>query len=204
MTSTRDFLLATLADPDALTSVVDRSYWHPNNFAKLVLLVDGDRVTRLHVWPAGTGRTGDCNPHGHRWSFTSTVLCGALEDVHYDDVTELDVDTAGSYVRYAFADRNTRDAMACVGPARLRRASARVRPAGTRYELSTDVVHTVRPLGSTLVASRVTQGPPELVTARVYGLPGVDVAAPGRALAIDEARELLTDVVTELSEVSRE
>lgn len=179
---------------DRASDVARRSYWHPNGFAKLVLQAGKDYKVRLHVWPAGDHRLGESNPHGHRWNFTSTVLCGdGLHDIHYREA-----DSGVTYERYQYAGGNVAGALTHVGTITLAKSGDRTIRAGDRYELDTSVVHTVQPLGNALVATLVVQGATLLTSAPVYGIPGVNVDEPGQAITADEVRELIRDVLAAL------
>jgi len=187
-----DGWLHTFDDAERALSVARRSYWHPNGFAKLVLQAGQGHKVRLHVWPAGTHRLGESNPHGHRWNFASTILCGdGLRDVHYSES-----DAGVKYERYQYVGGNVAGACTCVGAVRLVESETHDRRAGDRYALDTSVVHTVRPLGTALIATLVVQGAPILKNAPVYGIPGVNVDDPGRAITADEVRELVQGVLS--------
>lgn len=187
--------LRTFDDPARCADVARRSYWHFNGFAKLVLTVNPDHKVRLHVWPPGDDRRGESNPHGHRWNFASTVLCGdGLQDTHY-----VESDSGDPFVRYRYVGGNTAGALTHVGDVRLTQCDKRVICVGERYTVDTSVVHTVAPLGSSLIATLVVQGPPRQATAVVYGVPGVDVDEPGRPISADEVLELIRAVLGALS-----
>ncbi len=72
-----------LGSRSQLEAIAERSYWHPNGFAKLVL--DQRRFVgevRLHIWPA---HPHDEDIHGHSWTYESTVLAGELTEVVYQE-----------------------------------------------------------------------------------------------------------------------
>lgn len=74
-------LAGILGSRSQLEAIAERSYWHPNGFAKLVL--DQRRFVgevRLHIWPA---HPHDEDIHGHSWTYESTVLAGELTEVAY-------------------------------------------------------------------------------------------------------------------------
>ena len=75
----RPALAALLEDDRAIRSIAARSYAHGNGFNKVVLAEENGVVVRLHV---AEGASED-NIHDHRWSFASTVLTGALENVTF-------------------------------------------------------------------------------------------------------------------------
>ena len=182
--------LRTIRDERA-DYVARRSYWHPNGFAKLVLQTGRGYKVRLHVWPAGFGRIGETNPHGHRWNFASTILCGdGLYDTHYTES-----DSGMAYERYQYAGGNIAGALSHEATVHLAVSDERTIHTGLRYDLDTTVIHTVRPLGNALIATFVVQGAPLHESALVYGIPGINVDEPGKAISTEEVRQLITDVL---------
>jgi hypothetical protein len=179
--------LQTFDDAERAARVADRSYWHPNGFAKLVLQAGAAHKIRLHVWPAGDHRLGESNPHGHRWDFASTVLCGdGLEDVHYEESG-----TGLPYTRYRYVGCTlTPDA-----DVRLQKRDRTLVRTRETYEIDTSVIHTVRPLGTALVATLVAQGAAKLATAPVYCTPAVDVDEPVASIHAAEVRDLVRGVL---------
>lgn len=180
-------------DTAAVRSIAERSYWHPNGFAKLVLHTDVDHKLRLHVWPAGVGRLGESNPHSHRWDFASTVVAGA--GLHMVEYTESD--TRGShYDRYRYgADPADRAALVAAGSARLARLRSLHNRFGGVYSCDTDVVHTVAPIGDALTATLVVQGPQRTSSTVVYRPPGLGGDQPNGALTESDVRSLTGDVL---------
>jgi hypothetical protein len=74
-------LTAILGSPSRQEALAERSYWHPNGFAKLVLADDPQRgQVRLHVWP---DLPNDDDIHGHAWDYESTTVAGELTEVTY-------------------------------------------------------------------------------------------------------------------------
>jgi hypothetical protein len=177
-------------DPAQAEWVARRSYWHQNGFAKLVLRAADDHKVRLHVWPAGENRLGETNPHGHRWSFASTVLAGeGLATVNYAEAA-----TGRPYVRYRYVGDNGEGALTPVGNTclvQIDEAEVRTRE---RYVVDTSEVHTVAPLGTSLVATLLTQGRATVEAAPVYCAPGVPVDGPVREIAPEQVRGLIRDV----------
>jgi hypothetical protein len=187
-------------DDAAVAAIATRSYWHPNGFAKLILHAGagagagaGVRI-RLHVWPAaGAPRLGESNPHSHRWEFASTVLAGGgLDMVEY-----VETGTGGdAYVRHRYgADPTDRAALLRDGPVRLRPVrTPRVRLGGV-YSCTTDVVHTVAPVGTGLTATLVFQGPQRTPSTVVYREPGLGDDQPNSPLTQREVRGLVGAVL---------
>ena len=177
--------------PGMVREIARRSYWHPNGFAKLVLHVSDDpefRV-RLHVWPDGPAETrlGESNPHSHRWDFASTVVAGdGLETEEF-----VEVDDGMPYDRYRYgADPSNKAALVPCGPAGLVRTAEPTIWYGQVYDCDTSVVHTVRPIGSTLVATVVVQGRRKTDSTVVYCEPGTDADQPNVPLSETDFLEI--------------
>jgi hypothetical protein len=194
-----DQLSVWLASFDSMARaepVARRSYWHHNGFAKLVLEVTAAHRIRLHVWPAGENRLGEWNPHGHRWNFASTVVAGdGLSSTEY-----VESDTGRHHVLYHYVG-GSGGFLTPVGNARLAEHDTRIVRNGERYVLDTSVVHTVVPLGNSLVATLVVQGPARLDHAPVYCPPGIPVDGPIRDLGPAEVRDLVRDVLAARGEL---
>lgn len=183
--------LAAFTEDRAATDVAARSYWHHNGFAKLVLHAAAGFRMRLHVWPAGQDRRGETNPHGHRWDFTSTVLCGpGLRNTEYREAP-----TGVPYVRHTYVSGPAGGILTALGDACLVVCDSRKIRNGDRYTVSTETVHTVDPIGASVVATLVLQGPPRLGSTAVYCPPGDDGEQPGRPIHPGEVRQLVGAVV---------
>lgn len=183
---------------DRATEIARRSYWHPNGFAKLVLHAGPAVRVRMHVWPAGSGRAGESNPHGHRWEFASTVLCGdGLSSTSYTESPD-----GCTYQRYCYVGGNLVGSLQPVGPARLVADGTRVIPTGGRYVVGLSDVHTIHPLGTALVATLVVQGPPRVDGAVVYCAPGQEADQPGLPLATTDVQDLLGSVLAATGETA--
>lgn len=180
-------------DAAAVRTIAERSYWHPNGFAKLVLHTDPDFKLRLHVWPAGEGRLGESNPHSHRWPFASTVVAGG--GLHMVEYTESE--TRGyRYDRYRYgADPADRAALVAAGTARLTRVRSLHNGYGGVYSCDTDVVHTVAPIGAALTATLVVQGPQRTPSTVVYRRPGLGDDQPNGVLTESDLLSLTGDVL---------
>lgn len=153
--------------PESLAEVGRLSVWHPNGFAKIVLHRDGERRfgVRLHVWPEGSTRAADSDPHSHRWEFASALLAGpGLR------ITEFAECAAGdTYERCSYGGSGPPgDGLVATGRIGLRRTGETVLPAGAAYPCATSDVHTVEPLGHALMATLVLQGPQCSASTVVY------------------------------------
>jgi hypothetical protein len=107
-------------------------------------------------------------------------------------------DSGDPFRRYQYVGGNTAGALTHVGNVQLTQCDKRTVCRHERYAVDTSVVHTVQPLGESLLATLVVQSPPRLASAVVYGKPGVDVDEPGRAISADEVRDLIRGVLDAL------
>lgn len=187
------WLIETVSDAAAVRDIAQRSYWHPNGFAKLVLSSAPDVKLRLHVWPAGEARLGESNPHSHRWQFASTVVVGSgLHMVEYAETG------AGGrpYERYRYGgDPGDPAALLADGPTRLVRVAAPHVHRGQIYSCDTDIVHTVAPISDDLTATLVVQGPQRTPTTVVYRSPGLGDDQPNGVVTESDVRALVGAVV---------
>jgi hypothetical protein len=175
----------------ALTEVAERSYLHPNGFAKIVLKVGGGYGIRLHVWHRQGGHwISDANPHGHRWEFASWIVVGALHETTFAELTHgkthlrCDYDRDGCAVGF----------LTPTGTAGLRVVDRIDRRLGTVYRRSRNVVHTVTPMGRDLVASIVLQGPQAFEPTPVYLELGQDTEHREEQLQPDQLHDLVAEV----------
>jgi hypothetical protein len=78
LVSTLTTIMCSRSHQDA---IAERSYWHPNGFAKFVLdSKPRAGEVRLHVWPQ---HPHDEDVHGHAWAYESIVLAGELAEIAY-------------------------------------------------------------------------------------------------------------------------
>ncbi|MGW3068844.1 hypothetical protein ACWDA8_36585, partial [Streptomyces sp. NPDC001130] len=76
----RSLISQIISDDAALADIAARSYYHANNFLKLVLMA-GDKNPwrlRLHVWHPQPNASGTITEdiHSHRWDFTTALVVG--------------------------------------------------------------------------------------------------------------------------------
>ena len=132
--------------------VAANSYWHKNGFAKLVLHIGDDFRIRMHVWPEGKDRLGEFHPHGHRWNFASTVLCGAgLSTVEYQKSPD-----GKPYMWHRYVGGGV-SGLRRHSEVRLEPTKQKVIGTGEQHQVDTSVIHTVHPVGDDLVATLVVQ-----------------------------------------------
>lgn len=191
--------LALLRSCDACVErAAKRSSWHENGFAKIRLARRSGCSVRMHVWPPGGGERGDVDPHGHRWEFASWVAVGEGVDEAYFAEEAPDDPSVSPYTRYDFGSADGPRVMRKIGPSRLRRLDGVRHLAGSTYACLRDVVHTVAPVGSGLVATVVVQGPVVLPSAPVYVPPRPESRTP-RPMTAAELQDLLREVDARLT-----
>lgn len=187
----RDALMSLQDGGSALFDVAERSSWHPNGFAKVVLQVGAGWSVRLHVWrPIGRSRVVDAKPHGHRWEFASWIIAGVLRETTFLKATSGERFDVCDYSRHE-------DGSAYLSP----RGTATLKPearfdhlAGMVYGRSGAVLHTAEPVGDGLVASLVFRGKRSPAPAPVYLRPGTLPIHQEMPLSVGHVGALLRDV----------
>ncbi len=186
---------AILADRERMARVARRSYWHVNGFAKLRILEGRNCSARLHVWPKGSNRRGDVDPHGHRWEFASWLAAGpGLVETFFDECAE-DEPGAESYLRYEY--RRAADGKGVLDrttPSWLRVQRRRQLGPGNINACSTEVVHTVAPVDGALVATVLLQGPERAESTKVFRRSVPESGELERHLSVGELEQLFADV----------
>ncbi|MFJ9785702.1 hypothetical protein ACIRSS_39445 [Amycolatopsis sp. NPDC101161] len=193
------WLKGATRDEQKLKAMVERSYWHSNGFAKLVLHTSAEPEfkIRMHVWPRSeASRRGEPNPHSHRWEFASTVLTGRGVVVpEYREASE-GGDPFGRY-RYG-TDPDAPEALVADGAVRLVKTRSPRVSRGDVYSCGTEVIHTLEPLGTDLTATIVVQGPRRESTTVVFRARGRSEEEPSRRISEVEFRQIVAAVVTEI------
>ena len=152
----RSLLTQITSDKTLLGDVASRSVWHPNGFAKIVLLSLPRYNLRLHIWRNVPGqRPGPENIHNHRWDFATTLLAGGYCHQEFRPAPSGEEYFAYTYrpaagLGYSLDPLGIK-ALRCVFNAHLAQ--------GSRYTISSDVLHRVVPDLSEPTASLVLQGP---------------------------------------------
>ncbi|MEZ0067921.1 hypothetical protein ABIA32_003937 [Streptacidiphilus sp. MAP12-20] len=143
---------------DFFGEVLARSLWHPNGFAKIVLLTAPEFRLRLHAW-----RTDDAasaadaeNIHNHRWDFTAAILAGGYRHQEFQ-VSEQGQSFFG--YRYRSADDQSSYSLVPLGRRTLKCVFDAHLTQGTRYTMSSTVLHRVRPDPAQAAISLVLEGP---------------------------------------------
>ncbi|WP_433290771.1 hypothetical protein ACQPZQ_00255 [Pseudonocardia sp. CA-142604] len=183
--------LISFDDEERAARCAARSYWHPNGFAKLVLHATPDFRIRLHIWPEGTGRRGEPNPHSHRWDFASSVLGGdGLVNAEYEESTD-----GAPFHRHRYTGGGIDAVLISDVPTGLTGTKKRTISTHEIYDVTTDVIHTIEPLGTSLVATLLVQGPPKMESTLVYCAPGQQADQPGIPISADDVRKLVRDML---------
>jgi len=129
---------SALYTPSIRSELCRASRLHPNGFVKLTLGSSRDErvALRLHIWPPGVE---DSSIHTHRWSFTSLIVCGTLEESIFSPepgatytLTECQSDPSGQIRSQAIA------------PVGLKFVRTAVRIASDHYTCPPDRFHSVR------------------------------------------------------------
>jgi hypothetical protein len=191
---------------------------HPLGFVKITLLSVRGCSLRLHVWTAQSRASHD--RHDHRWSFVSVPLWGWFLDTRWARTHGSDLET--------FAARHPRASREHVldptGRGALMIRTQRVRSPLLPYVCRRGEIHSYWPL-TRRAASLVLTGRPMLNESQVWrplqSVPAVPPEVPDaderdpamdaliamqswdaheRAEAIDEAVDLLTDMVVKCTE----
>jgi hypothetical protein len=161
-----EYFQSILAQPEVMAAIAQRSYWHNNGFAKLILHKnDLGYCIRLHAWldfAAVVERAG--NVHNHRWDFASVNLSGAgLVSRNF-----LPGATGERYHAFSYDRRATNFIFRPLGTVELGDQGESVVERGEVYICRTDQLHIVRPMPGPQMFTLVVQGPATLPAATVY------------------------------------
>jgi hypothetical protein len=154
----RSFLTQIIGDSIQLADVASRSVWHPNGFAKIVLLSRPLYNLRLHVWRnvSGPQSAAQENIHNHRWDFSAVLLAGGY--CHQEFRPDVSGEEFFAYM-YRPTDRLGSYSLDPMGTRALRCVfNAHLAP-GSRYTISSEVLHRVVPDPGEPTVSLVLEGP---------------------------------------------
>jgi hypothetical protein len=154
----RSLLTQIIGNGIQLADVASRSVWHPNGFAKIVLLSRPLYNLRLHIWRNGSGARAAAreNIHNHRWDFSTVLLAGGYCHQEFrpagggEEFFAYTYRPAGSLGSYSLDPMGTK-ALRCVFNAHLSQ--------GSRYTISSEVLHRVVPDPGEPTVSLVLGGP---------------------------------------------
>jgi hypothetical protein len=173
----RSLLTQIIGNGVQLADVANRSVWHPNGFAKIVLLSRPLYSLRLHIWRNGSGsRTAAReNIHNHRWDFSAVLLAGGYCHQEFrpagsgEEFFAYTYHPASSLGSYSLDPIGTK-ALRCVFNAHLSQ--------GSRYTISSEVLHRVVPDPGEPTVSLVLEGPHLPSTVEVFATQEVGKAGP--------------------------
>lgn len=178
----QDLVGEIVGDRKRFAEVVGRSVWHPNGFAKIVLLDAPEYRLRLHVWRRTTPIpvVVQENVHNHRWDFATAILAGGYrhQEFHAHGIPGEDGDGFYGY-RYESAEDRTAYALAPIGRRRLTRVFDAYLSQGSRYTLSSVVLHKVVPEVTQPAVSLVLEGPHQPTTVEVFAAEEIGPGAAG-------------------------
>jgi hypothetical protein len=154
----RSLITQIIGNGIQLADVASRSVWHPNGFAKIVLLSRPLYNLRLHIWRNGAGPQPVAreNIHNHRWDFSTVLLAGGYCHQEFrpagsgEEFFAYMYHPAGSLGSYSLDPMGTK-ALRCVFNAHLSQ--------GSRYTISSEVLHRVVPYLGEPAVSLVLAGP---------------------------------------------
>ena len=166
-------ILAELASNRALLEeAANRSVWHPNGFGKIILLSQPQYKLRLHVWGYNEGSPVPAQEsiHNHRWDFAMIILAGSYRHQEFrpegrsdggEDFHAYTYCLTADMSSYSLTPTGTRT-LRCVFDAHL--------STGSRYAVSSEVLHRVIPDLSSPVVSLVLEGPAKPSTVEVFAV----------------------------------
>lgn len=171
-TELRHMLEQIIDDDDELAEIAARSYYHANNFLKLVLM-SGDTSQwklRLHVWHPQPDVTEEVTEdvHSHRWDFTTALLAGEYCAREFRAIEgESDADNY-QHLKYLPVGADQSFTLEHQGSASLLNVFEAVLPAGTVYHIDHSVLHSISRSGGGGAASLVLQRPAVTEFTNVY------------------------------------
>jgi hypothetical protein len=177
----RSLLAQVIGDGVQLAEVARQSVWHPNGFAKIVLLSRPSYKLRLHIWRNGSGPPPGAheNIHNHRWDFSAVLLAGGYCHQEFrpaesgEKFFAYTYGSAGDMSSY-FLDPTGTQTLRCVFNAQLSQ--------GSRYTISSEVLHRVVPVPGQPAVSLVLEGPHQPSSVDVFTTEEVgQVGPPPRA-----------------------
>lgn len=156
------------SDDDVLADIAARSYYHANNFLKVVLLA-GDRhpwKLRLHMWHPKPDATGTITEdvHSHRWNFTTALVVGE----YFAQEFRIGPGPEYFHFKYLPIGKGKTFSLEAQGKERLSTVFEAVLPAGTVYHIDHEVLHCISRSAGKAAASLVLQQPAVTEFTNVY------------------------------------
>ena len=149
------YLENILENETHLQMLASRSYYHPNGFLKLQLVVrDGVKI-RLHYWSKDL-KSAEENVHNHRWRLASKVMHGKLHSEIFSELKsqstsesnsqpELESDQERLTLRMYRKDLGDHDAQGHVcGDYTVQKVNETIRSQGAVYAMDTDELHRIK------------------------------------------------------------
>lgn len=145
-----DFLQSLMLDEESLNQLAQRSYYHPNGFLKLQLVVrDGVKV-RLHYWSKDLNSAEE-NVHNHRWRLASKVMHGKLRSELFSPVetqgqVNTDLDFEQEQLTLRMYRKNLGDHAAqgeVYGDYAVQKTNEIIRNQGAVYAMDTNELHRI-------------------------------------------------------------
>jgi hypothetical protein len=180
-----------------LADMARRSLWHPNGFAKVVLLSHPSYKLRLHVWRNETNSPAMAqgNVHNHGWDFSTVLLAGSYRHQEFRPSADGEEFFAYKYRpdgnpgSYTLVPAGTQ-ALCCVFDAYL--------PQGSGFTISSEVLHRVIPDSRQPTVSLVLEGPRQPSSDDVFASGEVKeiTVTQADALSADFLRRQLTEILT--------
>ncbi|MDY0810603.1 hypothetical protein [Kitasatospora purpeofusca] len=148
-----------VSDEAALAEMAARSYYHANNFLKVVLLVGDGRPwkLRLHLWHPRPDASGTVTEdiHSHRWDFTTALVVGE----YFAQEFKIGPGTEYHHYRCPPIGQGSAFSLEAQGKEQLYAAFEAVLPAGTIYHINHEVLHCISRSAGKAAASLVLQKP---------------------------------------------
>ncbi|WP_256923493.1 hypothetical protein [Streptomyces sp. 13-12-16] len=148
-----------ISDKAALADMAARSYYHANNFLKVVLLA-GDKnpwKLRLHLWHPQPDASGTITEdiHSHRWDFTTALVVGE----YFAQEFKIGPGTEYYHYKYLPIGQGKTFSLEIQGKEQLYAAFEAVLPAGTIYHINHEILHCISRSAGKAAASLVLQQP---------------------------------------------
>ncbi|MFF7984793.1 hypothetical protein ACFZDK_37730 [Streptomyces sp. NPDC007901] len=164
----RSLIGQIISDDAALADVAARSYYHANNFLKVVLLA-GDKnpwKLRLHVWHPQPNASGIITEdiHSHRWDFTTALVIGE----YFAQEFKIGPGVEYCHFKYRPIGQGNTFSLEEQGKEQLYAAFEAVMPAGTVYHINHEILHCISRSAGKAAASLVLQQPAAEEFTNVY------------------------------------
>ncbi|MET8234297.1 hypothetical protein ABZS77_26850 [Micromonospora sp. NPDC005298] len=156
----RSLIGQVISDDDLLAKIAKSSYYHANNFLKIVLLA-GEKnpwKLRLHMWHPQPNDSGLITEdiHSHRWDFTTALVVGE----YFAQEFRIGPGTEYYHFKYLPIGKGTSTfSLEAQGKEQLSAVFEALLPAGTVYHIDHRVLHCISRSAGRAAASLVLQQP---------------------------------------------